>query len=171
MPLENQINLKNLSSYLIVILILIFGCTEQPNEKNKKLKVEKNISFAKIEFSEIYSSSNFTTLEKWNSYSELSEYIKQFNINDYSSLIDNKKYIQSFFIELKKTTPEDISKPEISSRLTVIETDFLRFESKLSNFPLSNQEKIEMVKKINNSFSNLNFQIDKLIEKASITQP
>ena len=171
MPLENQINLKNLSSYLIVILFLIFGCTQQPNEKNKKLEVEKNISFAKIEFSEIYSSSNFTTLEKWNSYSELSEYIKQFNINDFSSLIDNKKYIQGFFIELKKTTPEDITKPEISSRLTVIETDFLRFESMLSNFPLSNQEKIEMVKKINNSFSNLNFQIDKLIEKASITQP
>ena len=40
--------------------------------------------------------------------------------------------------------------------------DFLRFESMLSNYESSKETKIKMVKKINNSFSNLNFQIDKL---------
>ena len=64
-----------------------------------------------------------------------------------------------------------VKKKERAKKHGKQKTDFLRFESMLSNFPLSNQEKIEMVKKINNSFSNLNFQIDKLIEKASITQP
>ena len=39
----------------------------------------------------------------------------------------------------------------------------------ISNFTVENVEKIKMVKKINNSFSNLNFQIDKLIEKQEIT--
>ena len=39
----------------------------------------------------------------------------------------------------------------------------------ISNFTVENVEKIKMVKKINNSFSNLNFQIDKLIEKTKIT--
>ena len=38
----------------------------------------------------------------------------------------------------------------------------------LSNYEIENDEKIKMVKKINNSFSNLNFQIDKLLEKQSI---
>ena len=39
----------------------------------------------------------------------------------------------------------------------------------LSNYESSEEEKIKMVKKINNSFSNLNFQIDKLTEKQEIT--
>lgn len=106
---------------------------------------------------------------EWNGYIELSEYINQFNSSDFSLLIDNKKYMEKFFAELKKSIPESINKPEIYSRLTVIETDFLKFESMISNFTVENVEKIKMVKKINNSFSNLNFQIDKLIEKTKIT--
>tara|TARA_B100001142_G_scaffold173900_1_gene173419 strand:- start:101 stop:499 length:399 start_codon:yes stop_codon:yes gene_type:complete len=127
------------------------------------------INFTKLEFSEIYQSSNNISLVEWNGYAELSEYINQFNSSDFSLLIDNKKYMEKFFTELKNSIPEPINKPEIYSRLTVIETDFLKFESMISNFPLKNEEKLTMVKKINNSFSNLNFQIDKLIEKTKIT--
>ena len=50
----------------------------------------------------------------------------------------------------------------------MIETDFMRFESILSNYEIEKEIKIKMVKKINNSFSNLNFQIDKLLEKQEI---
>ena len=50
----------------------------------------------------------------------------------------------------------------------MIETDFMRFESMLSNYEIEKEIKIKMVKKINNSFSNLNFQIDKLLEKQEI---
>ena len=44
----------------------------------------------------------------------------------------------------------------------------MRFESLLSNYEIDSEEKTKMVKKINNSFSNLNFQIDKLLEKQDI---
>ena len=50
----------------------------------------------------------------------------------------------------------------------MIETDFLKLESMLSNFEIDNETRIKIVKKINNSFSNLNFQIDKLLEKQEI---
>ena len=66
---------------------------------------------------------------------------------------------------IKNTIPNEINKPEIKSRLTVIETDFLRFEALISNYEINDKMKTKMVKKINNSFSNLNFQIDKLTEK------
>ena len=127
------------------------------------------INFTKLEFSEIYQSSNNLSLVEWNGYIELSEYINQFNSSDFSLLIDNKNYMEKFFKDLKNSIPESINKPEIYSRLTVIETDFLKFESMISNFSIKNEEKLTMVKKINNSFSNLNFQIDKLIEKTKIT--
>ena len=100
---------------------------------------------------------------------ELNEYVNQLNLNDYSTLIDNKKYLIRFFNGIKNTIPIEINKPEIKSRLTVIETDFLRFESMLSSYESNEEEKVKMVKKINNSFSNLNFQIDKLTEKQEIT--
>ena len=98
----------------------------------------------------------------------MNEFIKQLNSNDYSSLIDNKKFLLRFFRGIKFSIPDEINKPEIKSRLTVIETDFMRFESMLSNYEIEKEIKIKMVKKINNSFSNLNFQIDKLLEKQEI---
>ena len=161
--------MKKLTSYLIFSCFIIVCCNQDIKEKTQSLSKEKEINFTKLEFSEIYQSSNDLILEKWNNYNELSEYINQFNSSDFSLLIDNKKYMEKFFIELKNSIPESINKPEIYSRLTVIETDFLKFESMISNFPLKNEEKLTMVKKINNSFSNLNFQIDKLIEKTKIT--
>ena len=72
------------------------------------------------------------------------------------------------FRGIKFSIPDEINKPEIKSRLTVIETEFMRFESMLSNYEIEKEIKIKMVKKINNSFSNLNFQIDKLLEKQEI---
>ena len=98
-------------------------------------------------------------------YIELSEFIEQLNLNDFSSVIDNKKYLIRFFNVIKNTIPNEINKPEIKSRLTVIETDFLRFEALISNYEINDKMKSKMVKKINNSFSNLNYQIDKLTEK------
>ena len=98
----------------------------------------------------------------------MNEFIEQLNSNDYSSLIDNKKFLLRFFRGIKFSIPDEINKPEIKSRLTVIETDFMRFESMLSNYEIETEIKIKMVKKINNSFSNLNFQIDKLLEKQEI---
>ncbi len=147
----------------------MLSCTQEIKEKTQSLSKEKEINFTKLEFSEVYQSNNDFILEKWNNYIELFEYINRFNSSDFSLIIDNKKYMVSFFTELKNSIPELINKPEIYSRLTVIETDFLKFESMISNFSLKNEEKLTMVKKINNSFSNLNFQIDKLIEKTKIT--
>ena len=142
---------------------------QEVKENTQSLTKVNEINFTELEFSEIYQSSNNISLVEWNGYIELSEYINQFNSSDFSLLIDNKNYMEKFFKDLKNSIPESINKPEIYSRLTVIETDFLKFESMISNFSIKNEEKLTMVKKINNSFSNLNFQIDKLIEKTKIT--
>ena len=120
-------------------------------------------------FYQVYKIKLYSNIDEWINYMELNEYVNQLNLNDYSTLIDNKKYLIRFFNGIKNTIPIEINKPEIKSRLTVIETDFLRFESMLSSYESNEEEKVKMVKKINNSFSNLNFQIDKLTEKQEIT--
>ena len=151
-----------------IIIISIISCNEVTVEEIKDNSSSKIINYSEINLESVYKIKLYSNIDEWINYVELSDYVNQLNLNDYSSLIDNKKYLIRFFNGIKNTIPTDINKPEIKSRLTVIETDFLRLESMLSNYESNENAKIKMVKKINNSFSNLNFQIDKLTEKQEI---
>ena len=166
--MENQKLLKRLIK-ISIILISIISCKEVVVEEIKNNLISKTINYSEINLESIYKIKLYSNIDEWINYMELNEYVNQLNLNDYSTLIDNEKYLIRFFNGIKNTIPTEINKPEIKSRLTVIETDFLRFESMLSNYGSNEEEKIKMVKKINNSFSNLNFQIDKLTEKQEIT--
>lgn len=166
--MENQKLLKRLIK-ISIILVSIISCKEVVVEEIKNNLISKTINYSEINLESIYKIKLYSNIDEWINYMELNEYVNQLNLNDYSTLIDNEKYLIRFFNGIKNTIPTEINKPEIKSRLTVIETDFLRFESMLSNYGSNEEEKIKMVKKINNSFSNLNFQIDKLTEKQEIT--
>lgn len=145
------------------------SCNEiTTNEVQKDDTNSTTINYSEINFKSIYEVKYYSSIEQWINYFELNEFIEQLNSNDFSSLIDNKKFLLRFFKGIKFSIPDEINKSEIKSRLTVIETDFMRFESMLSNYEVDNEIKMKMVKKINNSFSNLNFQIDKLLEKQEI---
>lgn len=151
-----------------IVVISILSCKEVVVEEIKDKSNSKIINYSEISLESVYKIKLYPNIDEWVNYVELNEYIEQLNLNDYSTLIDNKKYLVRFFNGIKNTIPTEINKPEIKSRLTVIETDFLRFESMLSNYEIDDKAKTKMVKKINNSFSNLNFQIDKLTEKGEI---
>ena len=166
--MENQKLLKRLIK-ISIILISIVSCKEVVIQEIKDNSSSNIINYSEINLESVYEIKLYSNIDEWINYVELNDYINQLNLNDYSSLIDNKKYLIRFFNDIKNKIPSDINKPEIKSRLTVIETDFLKFESMLSNYELNEEEKIKFVKKINNSFSNLNFQIDKLAEKQEIT--
>ena len=166
--MENQKLLKKLIK-ISIILVSIISCKEVVTEEIKDNSNSKLINYSEINLESAYKIKLYSNINEWINYVELNEYVNQLNLNDYSTLTDNKKYLIRFFNGIKNTIPADINKPEIKSRLTVIETDFLRFESMLSNYESNKETKIKMVKKINNSFSNLNFQIDKLTEKQEIT--
>ena len=166
--MENQKLLKRLIK-ISIIIISIFSCKEEIVDEIKDNSSSKIVNYSEINLESAYKVKLYSNIDEWINYVELIEYINQLNLNDYSSLIDNKKYLIRFFNGIKNTIPIEINKPEIVSRLTVIETDFLKFESMLSNYETNKEAKIKMVKKINNSFSNLNFQIDKLTEKQEIT--
>lgn len=151
-----------------IVVISILSCKEVIVEEIKDKSNSKIINYSEISLESVYKIKLYPNIDEWVNYVELNEYVEQLNLNDYSTLIDNKKYLVRFFNGIKNTIPTEINKSEIKSRLTVIETDFLRFESMLSNYEIDDKAKTKMVKKINNSFSNLNFQIDKLTEKREI---
>jgi len=155
---------------LLPVFIVFFSCEKINTEEKQQLNTEtKVINYSELNLESVYKIKIYNQVDKWINYIELSDFIEQLNLNDFSSVIDNKKYLIRFFNVIKNTIPNEINKPEIKSRLTVIETDFLRFEALISNYEINDKMKTKMVKKINNSFSNLNFQIDKLTEKQEIT--
>ena len=161
--------MKRLTKFIFVLFISFTSCNEiTTGNVQKDNPNSTTINYSEINFESIYEVKYYSSIEQWINYFELNEFIEQLNSNDYSSLIDNKKFLLRFFRGIKFSIPDEINKPEIKSRLTVIETDFMRFESMLSNHEIEKEIKIKMVKKINNSFSNLNFQIDKLLEKQEI---
>jgi len=160
--------LKRLTKFIFLLFISFISCKEIKNEVQIDDPNSTVINYSEINFESIYELKYDSSIEQWINYFELNEFIEQLNSNDYSSVIDNKKFLLRFFKGIKFSIPDVINKPEIKSRLTVIETDFMRFESLLSNYEIDSEEKTKMVKKINNSFSNLNFQIDKLLEKQDI---
>jgi len=161
--------LKRLAKIIFLLFVSFISCNEiTTSDVRKDDPNSTTINYSELNFESIYEVEYYSSIEQWINYFELNEFIEQLNSNDYSSLIDNKKFLLRFFKGIKFSIPDEINKPEIKSRLTVIETDFMRFESMLSNYEIDNEIKIKMVKKINNSFSNLNFQIDKLLEKQEI---
>ena len=161
--------MKRLTKFIFALFISFTSCDEvTTGNVQKDIPNSTTINYSEINFESIYEVKYYSSIEQWINYFELNEFIEQLNSNDYSSLIDNKKFLLRFFRGIKFSIPDEINKPEIKSRLTVIETDFMRFESMLSNYEIEKEIKIKMVKKINNSISNLNFQIDKLSEKQEI---
>ena len=161
--------MKRLTKFIFALFISFTSCDEiTTGNVQKDNSNSTTINYSEINFESIYEVKYYSSIEQWINYFELNEFIEQLNSNDYSSLINNKKFLLRFFRGIKFSIPDEINKPEIKSRLTVIETDFMRFESMLSNYEIEKEIKIKMVKKINNSFSNLNFQIDKLLEKQEI---
>ena len=161
--------MKRLAKFIFLLFVSFISCKEiTTNDVQKDNSNSKTKNYSQINFESIYEVKYNSSIVEWINYFELNEFIEQLNSNDYSSLIDNKKFLIRFFKRIKISIPDEINKPEIKSRLTVIETDIMRFESMLSNYEIENEIKIKMVKKINNSFSNLNFQIDKLLEKQEI---
>ena len=166
--MENQKALKISSSPFLLLFIIFYACKDVKIDVQKVVSNSKEINYLETNFDSIYNIKNYSSIQNWVNYFELSEFVEQLNSNDFSSLIDNKKFLLRFFKGVKFSIPDVINRPEIKSRLTVIETDFMRYESMLSSYEIDSVIKTKIVKKINNSFSNLNFQIDKLIEKQEI---
>ncbi len=159
--------MKKLNKFYFIIILATFSCKENTNTKKNEISLKKEIKYKELSFDSIREI-KFDFMESWSQYWELKEFVYELNSENYSSLIDNKEYLNRFFNGIYNKIPEIIDNSEIKSRIKIIENDFLNYESMLSN-NISEIEKIKIVKKINNSFSNLNFQILKYIEKQEIT--
>ena len=153
--------MKKISLFLSLVFFVL-SCSKNKIEVNQE---ENKVDFFQKQFQQKkYQLKNTSSVQEWLQYSQLSEYIKEINNEDFSMFIDNDIFLKKFFKEMSTSIPDNLNLSEITSRLSVVETDFWLFIDKLNS--LHEKKKLDdQIEKINISFSNLNFQIDKIYIK------
>ena len=153
--------MKKISLFLTIVFFVL-SCSENKNEANQQ---ENKVDFfQKQNQQKIYLLKSTNSTQDWLRYNQLSDYIKKINNEDFSMFMDNDIFLKKFFKEMSTSIPDDLNISEINSRLSVVKTDFWLFIDKLHS--LHDKKKLDdQIEKINISFSNLNFQIDKIYFK------
>ena len=152
----------------IVFILLLQGCNNSINNKTKSdltNKEDYNItSDSKIIVRELSPEAKNIT-QQWSSLQELQNIINNLTKGDYSTFKEKDNYLKESIGELRKTLPEKLNIKSITSRLLVLETNFLQLESVLSESSLESKNKVAISNKSIESYYNFIYQINKTIEK------
>ncbi|WP_138432386.1 hypothetical protein [Winogradskyella algicola] len=101
----------------------------------------------------------------WEKYQELAIQINYLKKADLSFFNGDKELLTKFIDEFKKQTPSLLKTNPIISRTAIIETTLLRLNENLILDNIDNQLKLQSVKEVLVAFSNLNYQINKKLER------
>ena len=159
----------------VFCVLFAFSCIKAKDEVNEvqsdfQVKDSNNVNPKDIEALEYieYALSDLgqEAVTGWIEFQQLVDRIELVKQNDLSFL-DDMALLTSFIKDLKNGIPEEIDLPSISVRLTVLETSALKLESINNLANVSKELKLEYIKQLLISYSNLIYQINKELEKAS----
>lgn len=158
--------------FVLIAFVCLLSCQENKKETTSQvaplseLITEKDINALKYLDFEPDSKVN-KLIENWAKYKEVALVITDVKQANMSFFKDNSEILTALIEELKTTIPESINSPLIAARLTALETKMYKLESEVN---LSNSKKealLACIKELLESFSNLNLQMNKKIEKES----
>lgn len=104
------------------------------------------------------------TLENWEKYQELAVQIGYLKKADLSFFNGEKQILKTAINELTATIPEQLRTNPILSRAAIIETTLLKLNENLRLDNIDGRVKLMSIKDVLESFSNLNYQINKKLE-------
>ena len=103
-------------------------------------------------------------LANWEKYQELAIQINYLKKADLSFFNGDKELLKTFLVKLKATMPEQLRTNPVISRGVIIETTLLKLNENLTIDNIDLRVKLSGIKDVLESFSNLNYQINKKIE-------
>ena len=103
--------------------------------------------------------------ENWEKYQELAIQINYLKKADLSFFNGDYKVLKVFIEELRTATPEQLLTNPIISRTVILETALLRLNENLNLENISDTTKLDNIKEVLIAFSNLNYQINKKLER------
>lgn len=164
-------NIKFLS--ILILFILFFSCKKnQDNDDITNNGVEniKEKDLSKLDYIEFALDSRTEKVieeDDWLEYYQLQEVITNVKKGDLTFFNDNDDAIKTLLKDLKEKIPGKINYPPTIARITALETKLYKLES-LSNLSTTSKQELSLIiKEFLESFSNLNLQMNKKIEKDS----
>jgi hypothetical protein len=155
---------------LLVVSFLVLVACDENAKSNERDNTVKSQDLTKINAKAI-ESLNYTDyalsedaetiINQWEKYQELSIQINYLKKGDLSFFNSDKELLVDFIKELKDNIPESLQTRPISSRVTLVETFLLKLNDDLTLSNIKVEDKLESIKAVLESFSNLNFQINK----------
>ena len=129
----------------LLLIILLYSCNNSVKiddkfSKNNTIENSFNIN-SKINPQSLSLEAKKIT-QKWSSLPELQSIINGLKSENYTAFMETDNYLKEFIIELKKTLPKKLILPPITSRIVVLETNFLELESVLSKTQLETKRKV-----------------------------
>lgn len=153
------------------LCILLFNC-KNVEETDQNDVVDKNIDqnitaadISNLDFTEFILDPKAKKItDNWMIYNEFKDQVANIKAGDLSY---EQKTINDFFKGFKETVPDSLNTNAIIARITVIENSLYLIEniSKLST--TTNEELMNSIKAYLIAASNLDFQINKVVEKES----
>lgn len=159
--------------FISVLSLFLFKCEddkatsegEESNNKPKKSIITEE-AIESFEYTDyVLSTEGETAVSDWDKYQELSIQINYLRKADISFFNGDKELLQKFVQEFRLGIPKDLKTNPIISRVAIIETAILRFSDNLTLDNIPDQDKLNSVKEVLVAFSNLNYQINKKLER------
>ncbi|WNH14221.1 hypothetical protein [Thalassobellus suaedae] len=165
----------NIKFLATLSLFVIFFCCKQKQETNLPDNKDENISqdisekdLSKLNYIE------FTLDEKtakaiadWNEYNELQTIATNVKKGDLSYFDNDEDPIKVLIKNSKQTIPNAVNTEPTLARITALETKLYKLENLSNLSTTSKKELTESIREFLESFSNLNFQMNKKLEKDS----
>lgn len=160
--------------YLLSFLLILLSCSQNKQKYNSDISQENQNDFlskediATLKYTDYaLDSKAYKEQSAWPKYGELEVLVNDVKNANLSFFKDNKDVLKSFLEDLKATTPEKINTPAIQARLKVIETMTYKLEDQLMLSQPKKDDMLNSIKGFLEAFSNLNFQINKKLERDS----
>lgn len=155
------------------LFICLFSCGNSDGKTNNVVQDSSLSSLSKeqvekLKFTEYLVDSKVEVLIKnWVKYKELEGVVANLKQGNLTYFKENSELLEALINDLKQDVPEALNSPSIISRLIALETKLYKLES-LVNLSNSTPEIIlSCIKEVLESFSDLNLQMNKKIERES----
>ncbi|GAB5563497.1 MAG: hypothetical protein Wins2KO_05600 [Winogradskyella sp.] len=159
-----------LLNILLIGLISCGGDTPKDVDQTDKKEQQQPLITAKaieqFKFNDyVLSLDGEKAVENWEKYQELSIQIGYLRKADLSFFIGEKEMLKEFINKFVDEIPEELSQNPIFSRVAIVQTTVLRLNENLALDNIGESMKLEGVKEVLIAFSNLNYQINKKLER------
>jgi len=166
--------MKSVFLYLNFFMFILLGCgesadtdsTTDPIDEQKKDEKITQKTIDGFEYTDyVLSEEAEKAVANWEKYQELAIQVNYLKKADLSFFDSEVQLLIDFIEKFKSTIPEDLQTNPIVSRVAIIETALLRLNANLTLDNIDSEEKTQSLKATFVAMANLNFQINKKLER------